>query len=120
MKLVLVVDDSATVRSVINMTLTEMRYKVMEASDGVMALRLAKEHKFDLIITDLNMPNMDGCTLCQELRKTPGYRFTPILMLTTVGKEQAKTCGASAWLQKPFKPEQLSAILRIVCPPKEI
>lgn len=116
MKKILVVDDSATVRAVIKATLT--KYSITEAVDGKEALEKIVNDKFELIITDLHMPKMNGCELATEIRKTAGYRFTPILMLTTdVDAKEAKKCGASAWLAKPFKPDQINAILNIICPP---
>ena len=110
---VLAVDDSATMRQMVATALKETGHQVSEAADGTEALRKAQGERFDLVITDVNMPNMDGLTLIKELRGLPGYRFTPILFLTTEFradmKQQAKASGATGWLVKPFKPDQLLA-----------
>lgn len=110
---VLAVDDSATMRQMVATSLKEAGHQVSEASDGNEALRKCQSERFDLVITDVNMPNKDGLTLIKELRGVNGYRFTPILFLTTESrtdlKEQAKASGATGWLVKPFKPDQLMA-----------
>ena len=110
---VLAVDDSATMRQMVATALKETGHQVSEAADGTEALCKAQGERFDLVITDVNMPNMDGLTLIKELRGLPGYRFTPILFLTTESradmKQQAKASGATGWLVKPFKPDQLLA-----------
>jgi two-component system chemotaxis response regulator CheY len=83
------------------------------AADGVQALQIAERQKFDLVITDVNMPNMDGITLVRELRARAGYRFVPLLVLTTEAtverKQQGKAAGATGWLVKPFNPDRLLA-----------
>lgn len=98
--------------------LTSAGYRVTEAGDGVEALGKAAGSRFDLVITDLNMPNMDGLTLIRELRKSPSQMGVPIVFLTTESddalKQQAKTAGATGWLVKPFDAEQLVRIARKV------
>ncbi|MDT8442036.1 MAG: response regulator [Desulfuromonadales bacterium] len=119
-KRVLTVDDSATVRQVLSMTLTGAGYDVAEAVDGEDALQHFDEGSFDLVVTDLNMPNMDGIDLIREIRKRSGTRFLPIIMLTTESqperKQEGKKAGASGWITKPFRPDQLLAVVRMICP----
>jgi two-component system chemotaxis response regulator CheY len=108
---VLTVDDSASVRRTIKIALTGEGYGVTEAADGADGLRAATSGPFDLIITDLNMPVMDGLTMIRELRKKPGQAGVPILFLTTESdagiKAEAKAAGATGWLTKPFDPDRL-------------
>ncbi|GAA0752801.1 response regulator [Sphingomonas sp. ABOLD] len=115
---ILTVDDSPSLRMAIKIALTGAGYSVTEAGDGVEGLAKAKGATFDLIITDLNMPNMDGLTMIRELRKDPAQCGTPILFLTTESddamKQQAKAAGATGWLVKPFVPEQLLKVSRKV------
>jgi two-component system chemotaxis response regulator CheY len=110
---ILAVDDSAAMRQMVGITLTGAGHQVEQASDGVQALQIAERHKFDLVITDVNMPNMDGITLVRELRARAGYRFVPLLVLTTEAtverKQQGKAAGATGWLVKPFNPDRLLA-----------
>jgi len=120
-KTILAVDDSVTMLQTISLALEKEGYKVITASDGVDGLNVLKGgEKFDVIITDVNMPNMDGITLTAEIRKLEQYKFTPIIVLTTesqVGKkEDGKQAGATGWLVKPFKPEQLVSVVRRVSP----
>lgn len=119
-KRVMTVDDSATVRQVLQMTLEGAGYEVLQAVDGVDALKKLTAESVDMMVTDLNMPNMDGIALIKEVRQNPGNRFMPIIMLTTESqpekKQEGKTAGASGWIVKPFKPEQLLAVVRMVCP----
>ncbi|MCX8083509.1 MAG: response regulator [Calditerrivibrio sp.] len=114
-KLIMIVDDSASLRQVVKMTLEKMGYEVMEAKDGKEALDKAKGKKINLIITDLNMPVMDGITFIKELKKLPEHKFTPVMMLTTESQQskmmEGKAAGAKAWLVKPFKPEQITAAI---------
>jgi two-component system, chemotaxis family, chemotaxis protein CheY len=111
MPTILAVDDSASMRQMVSFTLKGAGYSVMEAADGVQALSIAKKQSFDLVITDVNMPNMDGISLIKELRTLPAFKFTPLLMLTTESspekKQQGKLAGATGWIVKPFNPEQL-------------
>jgi two-component system chemotaxis response regulator CheY len=108
---ILAVDDSASMRQMVSFTLKGAGYDVVEASDGVEALSIAKTRSVNLVITDVNMPNMDGISLIRELRSLPSYKFTPLLMLTTESsadkKQQGKAAGATGWIVKPFNPEQL-------------
>lgn len=120
-KTILAVDDSVTMLQTISLSLEKEGYKVITASDGVDGLNVLKGgEKFDVIITDVNMPNMDGITLTAEIRKLEQYKFTPIIVLTTesqVGKkEDGKQAGATGWIVKPFKPEQLVSVVRRVSP----
>lgn len=115
----LIVDDSTMLRDMLNYALTEGGYTdVTEAVDGVDGLAKAKLASFDLIITDVNMPNMDGLTLIAELRKVPAYAKKPILVLTTERsdemKAKGKAAGATGWIVKPFVPDQLLKAVNIV------
>jgi two-component system chemotaxis response regulator CheY len=102
----------------ISVTLKSAGYEVLQAACGQEALQLAKTKKADLVLTDVNMPNMDGISLIRELRALPGYRFTPILTLTTESspemKQKGKAAGASGWIVKPFNPDQLLQVLKKV------
>lgn len=115
---IMTVDDSRTIRDMVSYTLKESGYNVLEAEDGVQALSVLGAQKADVIITDLNMPNMDGITLIKELRALPTYRATPILMLTTEADEAKKfagrEAGATGWIVKPFNPEKLIAVVNKV------
>lgn len=115
---ILAVDDSASMRQMVTFTLNSAGYEVTEAEDGVAALNLAQSRKFRLVLTDVNMPNMDGVSLVKHLRTLPDYRFTPVLMLTTEStpekKAEGKAAGATGWLVKPFNPEQLLATIQKV------
>lgn len=108
---ILAVDDSASMRQMVAFTLKGAGYDVVEAADGVEALNIAKSRSVNLVITDVNMPNMDGISLIKELRTLPSYKFTPLLMLTTESgadkKQQGKAAGATGWIVKPFNPDQL-------------
>ena len=115
----LIVDDSTMLRDMLNYALNEGGYNdVVEAVDGVDGLEKAKASTFDLIITDVNMPNMDGLTLIGELRKVPDYVKRPILVLTTERsdemKAKGKAAGATGWIVKPFVPDQLLKAVNIV------
>ena len=115
---ILAVDDSASMRQMVSFTLNGAGHSVVEASDGVEALKMAKGGAFDLVISDVNMPNMDGISLIKELRQLPTYKFTPILMLTTESsmdkKMAGKSAGATGWIVKPFNPDQLLATVNKV------
>jgi two-component system chemotaxis response regulator CheY len=118
---ILVVDDSPSIRQMLAVTLSEAGHEVLEAADGVLALHIAQQRVVDLVITDVNMPNMDGITLVRELRGLPAYRLVPLLMLTTESssdrKMQGKQAGATGWIIKPFRPDQLlSTIDRVLGP----
>ena len=103
-------------RQMVSFTLKSAGHDVTEAEDGVVALNQARSGNFDLVITDVNMPNMDGITLISELRKLPNYKFTPLLMLTTESssdkKMAGKNAGATGWIVKPFNPDQLLAVIK--------
>jgi two-component system chemotaxis response regulator CheY len=111
----MIVDDSNTMRQMVGFTLKEAGYMVDEGADGMEALRFLEQRQVDLVITDVNMPVMDGITLVRELRKLPSYRFVPILILTTETgddmKQKGRQAGATGWIVKPFKPEQLCQVL---------
>lgn len=115
---ILAVDDSASMRQMVAFTLKSAGHDVTEASDGKQALEVAKKDSFNLVITDVNMPNMDGLQLTKELRGLSGYKFTPILILTTEAggdkKMAGKSAGATGWLVKPFNPDQLLATIKRV------
>lgn len=117
-KTIMTVDDSASVRQMVKFTLTEAGYQVLEASDGVDALSQLKGNTVQMVLADLNMPNMDGITLIRELRTLSPYRFTPLIMLTTESqagrKQEGKAAGATGWIVKPFRPEQLLAVVKKV------
>ncbi|MFI5910603.1 response regulator [Dactylosporangium sp. CA-139114] len=120
-KTVLIVDDSASVRQVVTIALKGAGYEVIDAVDGQDALRKLAGKRVHLIISDVNMPNMDGITLVGEVRKQPDHRFTPIIMLTTESQEekkrQAQAAGAKAWVTKPFQPAQmLAAVSKLIAP----
>jgi two-component system chemotaxis response regulator CheY len=120
-KTVLIVDDSASVRQVVTIALKGAGYEVIDAVDGQDALRKLGGRRVHLVISDVNMPNMDGITLVGEIRKQPEHRFTPIIMLTTESQEekkrQAQAAGAKAWVTKPFQPAQmLAAVSKLIAP----
>jgi two-component system chemotaxis response regulator CheY len=118
MKKILAVDDSRSLRNMVAFSLTTGGYEVVEAEDGVVGLQLALQQQFDLVLTDQNMPNMDGLTLISKLRGLPGYAKTPILMLTTESsdtmKHKGRAAGANGWLIKPFDPERLLEVVKKV------
>lgn len=115
---ILAVDDSASMRQMVSFTLKSAGFDVAEAEDGVAALDLARKEKFNLVLADVNMPNMDGIALIKALRAEDGYKFTPMLMLTTESgtdkKMEGKAAGATGWIVKPFNPEQLIATIQKV------
>ncbi|MCB1746412.1 MAG: response regulator [Gammaproteobacteria bacterium] len=112
---VLAVDDSASMRQMVSFTLKGAGYDVTEAVDGQDALSKARSGKVDVVLTDVNMPNMDGIELIRQLRGLPQYKFTPMLLLTTESgadkKAEGKAAGATGWLVKPFNPDQLLATI---------
>jgi len=118
-KTILVVDDSSSVRSVVGKALTDEGFTVIEACDGVDGLSKLNGQKIHLIVSDLNMPNMNGISFVKEVKKLDRYKFTPVVMLTTEAgqaeKSAGKAAGAKAWMVKPFKPAQLlEAISKLV------
>lgn len=118
-KKVLTVDDSRTMREMVTFTLKSAGYDVVEAADGQQALSMLGTNKVDLIITDLNMPVMDGLTLIRKVRAIPTHRTLPILMLTTESDEKKKSegrsAGATGWIVKPFNPDKLVSVVQKVC-----
>lgn len=117
-KTILAVDDSASIREMVSFTLREAGYRVIEAVDGQDGLEKAKAHLVNLVLTDQNMPRMDGLTLIRSLRAMPDYRTAPILMLTTEAgaemKSKGKAAGATGWLVKPFDPFRLIDVVKKV------
>jgi two-component system chemotaxis response regulator CheY len=118
MAAILTVDDSASIRQTVKITLASGGHSISEAVDGLDGLQKAGQSSFDLVITDFNMPRMDGLTMVRELRKLPGYVGVPILLLTTESdaglKQQAKAAGATGWITKPFAADQLTKIVEKV------
>jgi len=116
MKTVLTVDDSASVRTMVKITMSSAGYGVVEAGDGLEGLAKAKSTACNLVITDLNMPNMNGIEFIRALRQLAPYRGVPIVFLTTESddevKKQAKAAGATGWITKPFKQDQLLAVAK--------
>lgn len=117
-KTIMAVDDSASIRQMVNFTLKDAGYDVIEAMDGKDALNKLNGTSIHMLISDVNMPNMDGIELVRQLRAIPDYRFIPIIMLTTESqdakKQEGKQVGATGWIVKPFKPEQLTAVVKKV------
>jgi two-component system, chemotaxis family, chemotaxis protein CheY len=115
---ILAVDDSPSMRDMVRITLTGAGFEVTQAADGQQALDLARKSEFDLVLSDVNMPVMDGIELIRALRAESSYRHTPILMLTTEGsadrKREGKEAGATGWIVKPFDPAQLVATMHRV------
>ena len=118
MATILAVDDSNSMRQMVSFTLKQAGHDVTEAADGEEALALAKSNSFNLVISDVNMPKMDGIALIKALRTLPSYKFTPLLMLTTESgsdkKQEGKAAGATGWIVKPFNPDQLLATVKRV------
>ncbi len=117
-KIIMTVDDSASIRQMVSFTLKQAGYDVVEAVDGEDAMNKLRASGVNMLVTDLNMPNMDGIELIRQVRKEPCYKFMPIIMLTTesqtIKKQEGKAAGATGWIVKPFKPEQLLAVVRKV------
>ncbi|GAM11617.1 phosphate regulon transcriptional regulatory protein PhoB [Geobacter sp. OR-1] len=117
-KIIMTVDDSASVRQMVSFTLKQNGYDVVEAVDGKDGLQKLSSSKVDMIITDLNMPNLDGIGLIKGARALPACKFIPIVMLTTESqdskKAEGKAAGATGWIVKPFKPEQLITVVKKV------
>lgn len=115
----LVVDDSATMRQMIKATLATKGFEAITAQDGEKALKILGDKTVDIIITDINMPNMDGIELIRQLRQNKNSAYTPILVITTEGndttKQAGKQAGASGWIVKPFKPDVLIAAVTKLC-----
>jgi two-component system chemotaxis response regulator CheY len=119
-KSVLIVDDSASIRQVVSLTLKGAGFEVIEACDGQDALDKLNGQRVHLMISDVNMPNMDGLTFLKEVKTRPEYKFTPVIMLTTESGEDKKNvgreAGAKAWMVKPFQPEQMLAAVNKLVP----
>ncbi|MBI5926881.1 MAG: response regulator [Aquabacterium sp.] len=115
---ILAVDDSASMRQMVSFTLKSAGYNVVEAVDGQDAFEKAQGRSFDLVLTDQNMPRMDGISLTKKLRETAQFKTTPILMLTTESSDQMKqagrAAGATGWLVKPFDPNKLIEVIQKV------
>ncbi len=118
-KTILAVDDSKTMREMVSFTLIEAGFNVIDAEDGKQAVEKLKATRVDAVITDLNMPNMNGYELIRHLRADPAYKLAPILMLTTEGddtkKQEGKSAGATGWIVKPFNPEKLVQVVKKIC-----
>ncbi|MBL4609117.1 MAG: response regulator [Pseudomonas sp.] len=120
-KNILIVDDSASIRQVVSLTLRGAGFEVIEACDGRDALNKLKGQRVHLMISDVNMPNMDGLSFLREVKSRAEYKFTPVIMLTTESAEEKKmqgqAAGAKAWMVKPFQPQQmLAAVNKLVGP----
>lgn len=120
-KTILIVDDSASIRQVVSLTLKGAGYDVVDAVDGKDALTKLDGRKVNLVISDVNMPVMDGITFVKQMKTLPAYKFTPVIMLTTEGSEAMKrdgqAAGAKAWVVKPFQPAQmLDAVSKLILP----
>jgi len=120
-KTIMIVDDSASIRMVVGIALRGAGYEVIEAKDGKDGLDKLTGQKVHLIISDVNMPVMDGITFVKSVKQLANYRFTPIIMLTTESDESKKregqAAGAKAWVVKPFKPEQMLGAVQKLCLP---
>jgi two-component system chemotaxis response regulator CheY len=120
-KTILVVDDSLSMRQVVGIALKGAGYEVIEACDGKDGLAKLAGKKVNLIVSDVNMPNMDGIAFLKEVKQSPAHKFTPVIMLTTESQEdkkkQGQEAGAKAWIVKPFQPDQLvNAVSKLVLP----
>lgn len=115
-KTFLIVDDSASMRQLVSFTVQDAGYDVVTAENGKVALEKITGRRIDMVITDLNMPEMDGISLIRSLRSMPDYRFVPIIMLTTEAleakKQEGRAAGASGWIVKPFTPDKLLGVVR--------
>lgn len=120
-KTILIVDDSASLRQVVSIALKGAGYDVIEACDGKDALSKLDGRKIHLVISDVNMPNMDGLSFVKAAKQLPAYKFTPVIMLTTEAgdakKQEGQAAGAKAWVVKPFQPAQmLAAVSKLILP----
>lgn len=117
-KTIMTVDDSASVRLMVNFTLRDLGYEIVEAENGKEALKKMEKKHIHMLITDINMPELDGISLIKMVRANPDYKFIPIILLTTESqtekKLEGKQAGATGWIVKPFKPEQLVAVVKKV------
>jgi two-component system chemotaxis response regulator CheY len=117
-KTIMTVDDSASLRQMVSFVLRSGGYEVVEAVNGLDAFSKLKGHELHLILTDINMPEMDGLEFTRQLRAIPEYKFVPVVLLTTEShpekKQQGKAAGATGWIVKPFSPDQLLAVVKKV------
>jgi two-component system, chemotaxis family, chemotaxis protein CheY len=117
-KVIMTVDDSASVRQMVAFTLRSAGYEVIEAVDGLDALEKLQGRKVNMVVTDLNMPNLDGIELTRAIRNDAGHKFIPVILLTTEShetmKQKGRAAGATGWITKPFKPEQLLGVVKKV------
>jgi two-component system chemotaxis response regulator CheY len=117
-KTIMVVDDSTSIRQMVTFTIKNSGYDVVEAVDGQDALAKMSEQPVNMVVTDLNMPNLDGIGLIKNIRLDPAHKYIPVVMLTTESQEEKKQegrqAGATGWIVKPFKPDQLIAVIRKV------
>lgn len=117
-KRIMTVDDSASMRRMVAFTLKQHGYDITEAINGAEALKKLEKEKIDMMITDINMPELDGIGLVKKVRDNPAYKFIPIIILTTEGqagkKEEGTVAGATGWIVKPFRPDELVAVVRRV------
>ena len=115
---ILIVDDSVSIRKMVKFALETAEHNVVEATDGKTGLAEAQQQHYDIIVTDVNMPNMDGIELTRNLRTLPNYKYTPIIMLTTEAMEEkkaeGKAAGVTGWILKPFQPNKLIAVVNKV------
>jgi two-component system, chemotaxis family, chemotaxis protein CheY len=118
-KTVMIIDDSGSFRTVVKLALAKAGYTVVEAVDGKDAVSKLDGRKYNLIVCDVNMPNMDGLSFLKHLKASAAYKFTPVIMLTTESQEskkaEAKASGARAWITKPFQPSQLVEAAARIC-----
>ena len=118
-KTILIVDDSASLRKVVSIALTRAGYEVIEAGDGMEALTKLDGRKINLVVSDVNMPRMDGITFVTQMKANARYKFTPVIMLTTESQEakkaEGRAAGARAWITKPFQPSQLVEAVNKLC-----
>ena len=118
-KTILVIDDSTSFRTVVRLALAKAGYTVVEAGDGVEALKKVESQKVNLVVCDVNMPNMDGITFLKTIKASPTHKFLPVIMLTTESQEDKKAegraAGARAWITKPFQPSQLVDAVGRLC-----
>jgi two-component system, chemotaxis family, chemotaxis protein CheY len=119
-KTIITVDDASTIRKMVTFTLQPTGHRIIEAEDGAQAFDLLQKESADLVLSDINMPNMNGIELTRQLRTLPQYSTTPIILLTTESEPQKKAegraAGASGWIVKPFKQDQLLALVAKVLP----
>ncbi|KJU82405.1 chemotaxis protein CheY [Candidatus Magnetobacterium bavaricum] len=115
-KTILIADDSPSIRQVVKMALTEAGYNVVEAADGVEALSRIDETTVHMVLVDLNMPKIDGLDVIRGIRANPAHKFVPIVMITTESsvskRQEGRACGATGWIIKPFKQEQLLSVIK--------